>query len=199
MAREADPEERYWAGRMEEFTAKSLTDIHGAAEKWAGSISALVGVFGIAGLIKGREEIDKLSDDTKLAVAVLVAIALLLAFIAIYMAALAAQGMTARVWTVADFEREYKEATAAAAGRLKWSRLLVIPATLALAIAVGLMWFGPADASNDGTSVVLVRQGGAAVCGQLVDEGGSLSLETDEGTVPIEDATAVTPVDACPE
>jgi hypothetical protein len=198
MAREADPEERYWHGRLEELQAKSLTDVHGAAEKWAGTIASLVGIFGIAGLIKGRDEIDKLTQNTKLGVAILVGIALLLAFIAMYMAALAAQGVTSEVWTVGDFEQQYNNATKVAADRLKGSRLLVIPATLALAIAVGLTWFGPAKKAEGENSAVVVRQGGAAVCGQLVQQGASLSLATDAGAVPIEDALGITPVSACP-
>jgi hypothetical protein len=198
MARPAELEERKWNRRFEEAEEASLTNIHAAAEKWAGTISALVGVFSIAGLIKGREDIDTLSDGTKLLVAILIGIALLLAFIAIYKAALAAQGVTGRVWTVAEFDEKYKKAVEDAAGRLKWSRLLVIPATLVLAIAVGFTWFGPTKGANKETSAVVVRRGGAAVCGQLVQQGGSLSLSTDSGVVPIKDETDVVPVSVCP-
>jgi hypothetical protein len=198
LPRQADAEERYWAHRLEEFQAKSLSDIHAAAEKWAGTISSLVGIFGIAGLIKGRDEIDKLSENTKLAVAILVGIALLLAFIAIYKAAKAAQGVTSEVTTVAEFREKYEQAAKDAANNLNWSRRLVIPATLSLAVAVGVTWFGPAKDAEEKAAVVVVAKGGAASCGNLVDQGGSLSLETDTGVTPIRDAVSVTPVDACP-
>ena len=88
----ASPEDREWANLADELKFEALPQIRSAAEKWTTTITSLTGVFSLITLIKGREDITDLKFEYEVAVAICLGVALLLAFVAIRQAALAAQG-----------------------------------------------------------------------------------------------------------
>jgi hypothetical protein len=196
----AAPEDREWERRRAELVAKALPDIRSAAEKWGATIAALTGVLGVASLIGGRDELAKLTDETRLIVAGALGIAAVLAALATGLAALAAQG-TPQVaeGSTSAFRTQYENAIKTAASRLGLSRTLTIGALLALVVAVGFMLFGQGKPSDGAQAVLIVRDDGAPACGTLVRGGeGELELMVNEAPESLDDVMSITLVDSCP-
>jgi len=196
-----DPLDRQWEHKRAELLAQALPNIRSAAEKWGATIAALTGILGISSFLGGRDELAKLSENTRLAVGVALALAALLAVIATYLAALAAQGTPETfVGTTDGFRQRYENAVKEAAKKLKTSRGLTVLALLPLAAAVGLMLFGPSKQDDDeGQAVVVVSRDGAPVCGTLATgTDGELSLEQGGQPATLEHVTSIVAVDACP-
>jgi hypothetical protein len=196
----AAPEDREWERRRAELVANALPDIRSAAEKWGATIAALTGVLGISSLIGGRDALAKLTDDTRLIVAIAFGIAAALAALATILAALAAQGTPqTATGSTAEFRTKYEKAIGNASSRLGWSRALTIGALLALAVAVGFMLFGDSKPSEDTQAVVVVREEGTPACGTLSrSEGGELELTVNDNPESLDAVTSITPVESCP-
>jgi hypothetical protein len=201
------PSQRKWQDLIEVHQYNALPPIQSAAEKWAGTISTLTGVFSIAALVKGNDDIGTLTETTQWVVGGILAVALFCAFLAILCAALAAQGIP-KTFTAQEnpynnpdtFRDYYLEETRKAASRLNKSRFLVIPATALLAIAIGITWFGPTTPLSSATTVLVTQRAGSVICGELVDGEGNLSLKNEQGETPSElsDVAALDIIDACP-
>jgi hypothetical protein len=196
-----------WARAAEEEQFTALARVRAAAEKWAGTIGALTGIFTIAAFVKGNDEIAELTQPTQYAVVITVAAALLCAFLAIYFAALAAQGVP--VYFSADenpandpvaYWEHYQDEVRKAAKQLRLSRFLVIPATLLLAIAVGIMWFGPTEQTISATNALVTQKTGTVVCGELVGGNETLKIKTGPTSSPVElvNVAALDVIAACP-
>lgn len=203
VPRPASPSDRHMQRRFQELQLKSLSRIRATAEKWAGSISALTAVFNIVVLLKGREDVSELPGIAQALVGVALLVALICAFVAIYQAALAAQGSPMGVYSgAANFRETYMRETERAARQLWWSRLFVIPATLALALAIGITWFWPIPAAERRVSALAVQRSGALACGRLVaPAGGGVTLQAstaDGRTVAVPDIVAASPIGKCP-
>jgi hypothetical protein len=197
----ASPAERAWANRADELKFEALPQVRSAAEKWTTTITSLTGVFGLVALIKGREDITELRFGYEVAVAICLGIALLLAFVAIRQAALAAQGDPKKIYNdPVELEQQYDSAIQDARNKLRSSRFWVVPATLLIAAAIAITWFGPTDDTST-IHALAIRQTGTATCGVLsTDASGNLLLTSAAGTSPtaLEDVLALNIVDQCP-
>jgi hypothetical protein len=197
----ADPIDPKWEQKAKELQFTALENIKSAAEKWATTISSLTGLLGIITLIKGPEDINGLTPDYQAYVGIALATTLLCAFLSIYYAAIAAQGIPSEIWANGRSLRDASQLAAKeAARRLSISRKLVIPAVLALAVAVGLTWFGERTSKADSTAAIVVQNSGAVMCGELtVGEQGNLQLKpTDKTITELNDVATLSIVDRCP-
>jgi hypothetical protein len=198
------PSDLKWEEKAEQLEFESLTRVRGAAEKWAASLGAILGLLGTVLLVKGREDITRLTTLFQVLVAGSLLIALACAAIAIYLAALAAQGTPAELrWPIGSRLRTWERAEALKAKRrLKKSRWLTGAVVGILALAVGLTWFGDAQSTETSSNVLLVRKLAPPVCGKLeLSPSKALQVKpSDHTAVPIEDAdvSVIAIVDDCP-
>jgi hypothetical protein len=198
--------DRKWETHAEAFEFEALPRIRATAERWAASIGAVTGVFGIVTLVRGREDVTALRADLKIAAGLLIGAALAMALAAIVLAAFAAQGTPKKLvaLTGQELRRWHQEGARRAKLQLSVSRVLAVAAIVLLGAAVGITWFGPASemASSRPKLLVLLRSG-TLVCG-LPHEGtaGTLTLDSAAGrhaiSVATDDVEAMTVVDSCP-
>src|SRR5947209_7437330 len=183
---QAGPSDLQWYQIAQQTKLNALSEIRGSAEKWGGTIGALTGVFSIVALIKGREDITALTTAGQAIVGILLLLALLLAFLATLFAAFAAQGIPITTLAANNpraFQRQYENQARMAGQWLHWSRLLVAPATLCLALAIGFTWFGPTKAAVPGHTVVIATEkSGAVLCGDVLSKkNGDVYITTGAG------------------
>lgn len=192
------PEELEWGKRAAALHLDALKEIRGGAEKWAASIAAVTGAIGVVTLIKGRESLEELDRDYEVAVGVLVAVAVLLALRGIVLAALAAQGTPGRIEYTGSALREFTVNEAEEAGDLlRFSRVLVVVATLVAGVAVALVWFG-AEATKPPSLRLVITDTGPPACGEL--KTGAGDAVTVGGTViSAREIRSITTVPKCPE
>jgi hypothetical protein len=198
------PDTLRWEKKAAELEFNALANVRGTAEKWAATLTAILGLAGTVLIARGAAEIDKLPDGTKIGIAILLAAALGAAAYATYRAALAAQGtpevlkwpngFKLRKWEL-DRAKKAKE-------HLHQSRQFTFVALTAIVLAVGLSWFGPkAESSSEGSKVVLTPATGQPLCGALVNSSTGLELEVDKARVALPPGPYdnVVPVDDCPK
>lgn len=192
------PEELEWSKRAAALHLDALKEIRAGAEKWAASIAAVTGAIGVVTLIKGRESLEELEHGYEVAVGVLVGAAVLLALRGIVLAALAAQGTPARIEYTGSALRDFTANEAEEAGDLlRFSRVLVVVATLVAGVAVALVWFGPEESKPPSVQLVITETG-APACGVLKAGAGDTVTV---GGVPIKvsEIRSITTVPTCPE
>jgi len=85
-------EDREWQARARQLTLNSLYDIRAVAGRWAATIGSLTGVLSLVALAAGPRTVDQLQLGWRIAVGVLVLIAIVAAAWAAWAAADAAQG-----------------------------------------------------------------------------------------------------------
>jgi hypothetical protein len=166
-----------WAKRLESITFDALPNTRAAAVKWASTITAVTGVFGIFALVKGRSDITALTHGWELIVAGLFLVAVLCLLRSIVLAALAAEGTpTFDAVDTTNIRGKYSHATTVAAFQLVGSRVLAVLAMLLVTAAVGIVWFGPNSAAP-ALSYVSTSDG-TLMCGALsVGVDGKLNLK----------------------
>jgi hypothetical protein len=201
-SRAATPFERYWELEAEKAIRGALPAIRSTATKWAATIGTLTGIFGIAALIKGRENIAELTRGFEIAVGVLVALALVLSVIAVLLAALAAQGSVKGVRDGPSLRALYASQMRTAHLQLSFSRATAVVAVLVLVVAIGMTWYGPAQAlSPQSVTVLATTRGGETFCGTLVISGSELlGIKSGKALHSIKagDIVTLAPVSACP-
>lgn len=173
----AEPGDPEWAALADEWEKNALPNARAVAEKWAGSITALLGIFGIAGFIKGRDDVADLTPHTRAAVAVLLAVALASGVAAVFLASLAAQGGVKRLQlpTARRLREWSNERVGAIAWQLAASRLLSLLAVTSFALAVGFIWFGHRATV---ATLRVTPTHGKPVCGELKSSrGGTITLK----------------------
>jgi hypothetical protein len=68
----ATAEDQAWEKRALEMQLEALDRVRSTAEKWAGSISAILGIFGVAAVIEGPDDFSKIEEPYSLIAGVLV-------------------------------------------------------------------------------------------------------------------------------
>jgi F0F1-type ATP synthase membrane subunit a len=189
-----DPEDEFWQRQLQNRIVTALSDVRSAADKWVTTISALTGVFAIAAIIKGPSDFTKLGGVAEWAVAILLGLATILAFVAIYLAALAAQGVPQEVSTGTEgFYGIYRRWVNEAAGRLKWSRIITVVVAVLIAIAIATTWVGTPQAGAP--SYLMIQKAGTVACGTLgKDSAGTLTINN----VKAVDIQSIKPINSCP-
>jgi len=197
-ARPAGSDDALWAQRAQTADLDALAGIQSTAEKWAGSITALTGVFGIIAFVKTPSDVSVLAQSAQHLLFALLLIALVLDAIAIWLAALAAQGSPRKVWNnAADYKRWSRDEAGNAARNLKRSRRFALITLVLLFLSAGVLWSGqPAGPS----SALLVTESGSVVCGQpQVGAGNIVGLKPAGSAtpVPLTSVTNITTVTTC--
>lgn len=202
------PEREYWRRQATTLRRTGLSQIRLTAEKWQATIAALLGVIGVVAFVEGPKTLDELERWPEQWILILgVALAAVLAFFAITLAALAAQGVPRHFQqlTAPELARINSAAAGRAASDLMWSRRLAIAAGAILIGGTLLAWgWGLAgDDDEKKTRAIIVTGDGAALCGTLSNQGSEgLALVDDAGATILNLATGVAQVEVvsdCPK
>lgn len=188
---------------MDEEAAKlargSVDAIRGSAEKWVGTISTLVGVFGTVFIFAGPDALAKLKPESlREFVFWALAIAALLAFGAILTGALAAQGVPKHwaAWNGSALRAYVVKEGKSARELLTASRWLgSIAAVIVLAGGLIATYQTLSDPASSPTKALVVTDDGTVICGVLA--------AGDDGTTKVAGQTVnareITIVSACGE
>lgn len=135
---------RRWQDEADDLRHTALQDIRASAEKWASSISALIGVFSVVAFVKGRDTFANLEPAARNASAALVIAATVCAASAVALAAFAAQGWprTFDVLSGDVLANWYQRQLGRAVWSFRISRFLALASAIVLVSAVTLTWFG---------------------------------------------------------
>lgn len=129
--------------QAEAASVSALADIRSTAEKWAGSLSALLTGAGIAALIDGPKHFDALAHTPQLWGKGLFFGGAVIGVAAALCAALAAQATAKRIWVSAsEYRRSHEGLAERAWCQLATSRLLALLAISLLLASTAVLWFG---------------------------------------------------------
>lgn len=202
--RAASLADRKWQSRADELVFDEYPRIQAVAEKWAGTIGALTGLFSIAVLVKGPQDISKLPLGFKILAGVFLGGALVAAFFSVYRAALAAQGTSRRAYLDATtLPNLYHDAAERATSHLWWSRRLAVVAVIFIILTIALTWYVPPENPTAvPVNVLVVQRSGSVECGVLrASTQGKpvLSLEVSgQPSIPLTNITTLITTTACP-
>jgi hypothetical protein len=199
----ADPDDRQWNDEAVSIWHTELSDVRGVAEKWSGTVAALLAIFGAVAFATGPSALTDIPGDDAYVVLGLVVLAVLVAAASTYCAALAAQGSPTVVgnlngWTLKRF---YTARLPGAMQLLRASRFLALAAVLLVVGAVAIGWLAALDGrdSQSAESAVVIRLAGGSSCGELKRLNKRLVLVSANGViVPLANVRSVTIVDSCP-
>jgi hypothetical protein len=171
-----------WDEAATEYAIQSVERLRESAEKWVGTISTLVGLFGTVVVIGGPDALTEITPaGRRYGVFAALSVAAVLAGFAIILGALAAQSST-RLWdnwNGATFAAYVAHNGSVAARKLAASRWLGASAA-ALVLGAGLFatWSGldPDEGESD-ANVLLVAEDGTALCGTLTSVDGELRVD----------------------
>jgi hypothetical protein len=179
----------------------ALKSVRAAATSWAATVSALVGISTILGLLKGSDALAKLSVPTQIFFAVTFFLTLAFAVASVIYAALASQGTPQYQWSDPDTlldktGQSLKDATS----QLQTSRRLALIAVIFLALAIFFSLFDLFGSGPAGTTVLAVQRSGSVVCGTLTKaQAGQVSLTNNGQSITLNDVISLTVVPSCPK
>jgi hypothetical protein len=190
--------------RAEELRAldrSQLALVRATAEKWRNGLAALLALITAVSVVKGRGTVEDLSQSAKIAVGVLMLLALVAAAAGTLLAMRAAFGLPARRALTGEADEldvlRDRQALDAAHG-LRLAIALTLLSLALLAGAVGVDFYGPpADKAKQNLRVTTPSTG--EVCGTVQSSAsGSVTLKTSAGPVVVELVDAlVRTVPAC--
>lgn len=178
-----------------------LGNMQKRAESWLTTIASLTGLTSILVFFQRREEFADISSASIASIGWALLVAYILVAAAIFLAALAAQGIPNPTAIQPEpLRAAYAEATENSAKLLFWSRMITLGAVLALGVAFYLNWFGPnAPEASAETMAYGLFDSGSWYCGGITrDEGGLVSFASTEA-VPDGNIVQYSIVDSCPE
>jgi hypothetical protein len=195
------------AGALAEATADERDRVRDSAEKWLAGVTGLMGLFGLTGVIVGRDTVSTMSVVGKSLVAVALGLAVVCAAYSTVKVHKAAFGWP----TITDVSDDTKlqewdfnrlNYAANAATHLKQGVYAAIGALALLLVGVILVWFMPA-ASAKTPLVRLTLQDDSRHCGKLLssEKVGSLRIRDNDGrvlTVDVDSVERLTPIGSCP-
>jgi hypothetical protein len=204
-----DPDDWIWERDANQLLHTGLDQVRKAAEKWAATISVLLGLFSTVAFIKGPDTFSDLEADWAAALAAsLIVLAVLLAGAAILLAALAAQGTPRWAkkldgWTLKTY---YREQARKARTELAWSRVLAVTAALSIVAGVSVTWFETLGTRGTkptpSAQSAIITSGAVVRCGALTvaPNGDVLFATTGRTPVPLSNlhVSNVIPVASCP-
>lgn len=175
------PSQKAWAEAAIKAQVGSLDAVRSTAEKWAGTVTALLGVFGTVAVATGTTTLDKFPDSAQLWVVLATALAGIAAIISIVTAAQAAQGATVKLsnFTTSAFRAQVFKSTDAALGKLRVSQISGIAAA-AIVFAgsmLGLIIAAAPDTEPEAKPKMLViAVDGTMYCGEATISGGQVQI-----------------------
>lgn len=193
------PDQDDWDKAATEAAIGQLTAVRGSAEKWAGTLTALLGIFTTVALVTRVDALADVPEGWRLLAFLLVVAAGLAAALSIVLAAAAAQGFGLtryNVWNGTALRAMLTDQTPKAARLLAGSRWTGLLAALALFVLGVLTLYLSLDSPEEGAgaSVVVVTEDGQLRCGEL--DGADDGSVTVAGN-PVENVAQVLAVDGC--
>jgi hypothetical protein len=205
----ADPALVTAADALRVASATQLASLRGAAEKWIAGVTALFGLFGLAGVAFTRSTVTGLGTWWQVGIGIAAAVSAALAGLAVFLSYRAAYGWPVtrsipdndalRDWYAAQQAaprvqaRFFRHGVRAAAGALG-----------SLVVTVGLLWFAP-QTTSAGPLVRVTLTDGWQVCGTLQAAAASGTPEVrraNDGTVisiPVRSLASLSTATACLE
>lgn len=191
----------------DETAPKQLSDLRSAADKWIGGVTALFGLFGLAGVTITRNTVTGLGTSWQVGIGIAAAVAIALAGLSVYLTYRAAYGWpeTYPITNDAELLRWYRARQAAPrvqAEFLKNGVRAACGALVVLVVTVGLLWFAPQQPTT-GPLVKVTLNNGSQVCGTLLPptvSGTTLIRRASDGTaigIPLSSLADLTAVAAC--
>jgi hypothetical protein len=184
-----------------------LVSLRSAAEKWIAGVTALFGLFGLAGVVFTRSTVTGLGIWWQVGIGVAATVSVALAGLAIFFSYRAAYG-----WPVTrsipdnDALRDWYAAQQAAprvqAGYLRRGVRAAAGALGGLVVTVGLLWYAP-QAAPAGPLVQATLTDGSRVCGTLLAAAASGTPEVRRASdgaaiaIPVRSLASLTVVTAC--
>lgn len=176
-----------------------------SAEKWIAGIAALLPLFGLTGVIAGKDSLSGISDPWPAIAAGVAGLALICAAAAILLSYGAAYDWPVEI-DVDDDEkletwfRDRRERIRGAASDLRNGVFAACATLMLLAAALGIVWFGPRDTPEPLVKVTATT--GSFACGHLLKsaKGRVVRVQRDDGTVAAykaREVSAVAPVKSC--
>jgi hypothetical protein len=169
-----DRVDRKWMAKSEELELNALPTIRGAAEKWAASLTGILGAVGVAALLDGAKEFDGVRDPEQTIGKLVFFAAVLSALWATKHAIQAAQMATPRVFLPGGSALRSASGTAveSAVKHLKSSRTFAAVAVVLVLLAAAVVWWGRGTDSKP--TVIEIR--GSTLC----ENGGGQRGKPDE-------------------
>jgi hypothetical protein len=139
-----------WAKRADQLQLESLPTIRTSAERWAGTLTGLLGAVGIATILDGPDRFNTLSSGAETVSKAAFSVAAVLTLVGAGLAIVAAQSTSRRVLLPAagSYREASEEAVRSATRCLTASRWLVALAVVATLVAGGCLWWGDRDESS---------------------------------------------------
>jgi hypothetical protein len=195
--------EKDWDRDAGEIEREQLAQVRGVAAKWSATVTAVLGVFGVAALVEGAEEIRKLDDAAATWVRVLGLTGAITALVAMGATAFATQGLPRKVKYVTG-ARLRLSARRKARSAL-WAVRVGAAATGASAVAViaAIAVLVSADRTPPPANFLKIEtNSGRSLCGKPRDAGpGLVAVEPAVGQssdpVPLRKVRLVKPVTGC--
>ena len=168
----AQLEDRNWTRMANELPRTALPGIRSSATKWAGSIAAIVGVFTVAGLVTGRDDISDLTRSFQWAVISILVLGLGATLTAMVYANSAATGRPQLIpLTGEGLRRATLREGDRAAGQLRSSQTLTVVGAVFVVMAVLVLWMGTEKGPDPSNLVQIEQPGVEPICGTLKSDG----------------------------
>jgi hypothetical protein len=200
-------EDAYWDAEATKLRREALTNIRATAEKWTGAIGSLLGIFGIVVLVKGPDDIAKLSSDwMRYSSAALIGVAVIFAFLATLSSAFAAYGFPRQMIIEGTTLRSIHRQLAMKSAVLLYASLaLVFMSLVSLGVAIGFSWLGDRQTESTGTKILALTSSREVFCGDAVQgPNGNLALQIKDADgnvsreIDLAGSNSVSVVDHCP-
>ncbi|MFG1922392.1 hypothetical protein [Cryptosporangium sp. NPDC048952] len=189
-----------WWERAHDLKFHQLEAARRQAESWRTGLAGSTALLGAALVIKGPDNVSRLTPGFRWLVVVLVGLALASLLTATLLAVGASAGTPGRriVLTGEDL-RAWSEQEVRSIGRaLRWAARLTVLGVVAVGVAVACTWLGPGRAT---AGLVVVESSTERSCGTLLgSDGGRLAIQTSSGTVRLvafANVRSVSPTRAC--
>jgi hypothetical protein len=168
------PSDKIWAAAAATYLTTHADKVRENAGKWGASAAAILAIVGLSTVFKGRETLESIAPEYRSDLVIVVVVATICAGLALFTAAIAAQGIPGEGWSDPDsFRRAQLNSARTSRKWLDASRTLVVGA---FAVSLGgmlLIWTRPEAPASPGQTLV-VGEGGAYNCGKLTVKGGQL-------------------------
>ena len=174
--------------------------LRASAEKWIAGVTALLGLFGLAGLVVNKDTLRALPDAYLIAAAVLLGLALMSAVMAIIKSYKAAYGWP-RVVDVSDdaklasWFKDRRARLGVAASALQNGVKFSIGAISLLFACVGVIIFAPSASAKP--LVAVTTENSAGECGELLSstQGNGLRIQRTDGSITVIPWSTITKID----
>lgn len=192
------PDAAAWDKAAADAAVAQLTSVRSTAEKWAGTVTALLGVFSTVAVVTGTDVLKDISSEGVRQVLIgLIVVAGLAAGASIYFAANAAQGSITLMnnWNGSTYRAAVNAKTSAAVGSLKQSRIAgIVAASLVFVVGVVSLIAAAIPEASSKQKVLVIGEGGILICGEAqADAGGRVKI----GEQSITGATQIMIVTKC--